>query len=271
MTFILGKRDETLASAIAHRVTDRDRQIATDLYEHRVLTARQFYELHFDSLDRAQDRLTQLQQLQVVDRFRPYRRHGSHPYHYVLGPSGALLLSSERGIDPDDLDYSQTRRLRLLASQQLRHQVEANGIITRLAHALRSLPGAALIEWRGQRRCTRSWGELVRPDSHLRLQLPNGPLEAWLEHDRGTETQRRLQDKLDRYDELALAIEQPITLLLTLLADRREQETRRALQPTSDVLLLTTTVERHQADPLTANWLPAASQTRIALSDLPAR
>lgn len=271
MTFILGKRDEALASAITHRITSRDRRIAADLYEHRVLTARQVYELHFDSLDRAQDRLTQLQQLQVVDRFRPYRRHGSHPYHYVFGPSGVLLLASERGIDPDDLDYTQARRLRLMASQQLRHQVEANGIITRLAHALRSLPGAALVEWRGQRRCTQSWGELVRPDSQLSLQLRDGMLEAWLEHDRGTETQRRLQDKLDRYDELALALEQPITLLLTLLTERREQETHRALQPTSDVLLLTTTVERHHANPLAANWLPAASETRVALTDLPVR
>jgi Replication-relaxation len=265
------KAEDALAIAIARRITDRDRQIATSLYEHRVLTAQQIYELYFDSLDRARDRLAQLHALRVIERFRPYRQRGSHPYHYLLDHAGALLLSSERGIDPSDLDYSRARTLRLASSQQLTHQVQANGIVTALAHALRATPGTDLVQWRGQRGCAQTWGELVRPDSYLRLQLPTGWVEAWFEHDRSTETHARLQDKLDRYAELAIALEQQVTLLLTLTSDHREQEVRRTLLPTSDVLLLTTTTARHHADPLAANWLPAASQARIAITDLPAR
>jgi Replication-relaxation len=220
------------------------------------------------SLDRAQRRLAQLHQLGVVERFRPYRQQGSHPYYYLLDHAGALLISSERGIEVGELDYSRAKTLRLASSQQLRHQVETNGVVTRLAQALRATAGAALLEWWGQRRCARSWGELVRPDAHLRMQLPTGALALSLEHDRSTENHARLQEKLDRYEELALALEQPLTLLLTLTRERREREARHALRPTGDVLLLSTTVERHHADPLASNWLPAAGQTRIALEDL---
>ncbi len=146
--------------------------------------------------------------------------------------------------------------------------MQANGIVTRLAQALRARPGAALIEWRGQRRCAQTWGELVRPDAHLRLQLQSGALALWLEHDRSTETHARLQDKLERYEELALAVEQPVTLLLTLLSERREREVRRTLRASGVVLLLTSTIERHRACPLAANWLPAAGETPLALEDL---
>lgn len=207
--------------------------------------------------------------LNVVERFRPYRQgYGSHPYHYLLAHAGALLIASERGVEVGELDWTRAKTLRLAASQQLTHQVQTNGIVTRLAQALRASPSAGLLEWRGQRACAQTWGELVRPDSYLRLQLPAHPLEVWLEHDRSTETHARLQDKLDRYEELALALEQPITLLLTLTSDRREQEARRTLRPAGEVLLATTTLERHHADPLAANWLPAHSRTRLLMSEL---
>ncbi len=257
-----------LAVAIARRITDRDRQIANSLYEHRVLTAQQVHELYFDSLDRTRDRLAQLHELRVVERFRPYRQYGSHPYHYLLDQAGALLLASDRGIDVGELDYSPARTLRLASSQQLTHQVQANGIVTRLAQAVRATPGAGLVEWRGQRRCAQTWGELVRPDSYLRLQFPTGQVEAWLEHDRSTETLARLQDKLDRYSELAIALEQRLMLLLTLISDRREHEVRRALRPTDEVRLLTTTIERHQADPLAPNWLALDTERRMSLDQL---
>jgi hypothetical protein len=203
-------------------------------------------------------------QLQIVER----RQYGSHPFHYLLDDAGALLLASERAVEPAELDHSRAKNLRLVSSQQLRHQVEANGIVTRLAQSLRATPGAALLEWRGQRRCSQSWGELVRPDGYLRLQLAGAHQKLWLEHDRSTETHACLQEKLERYEELTLALEHPVTLLLTLLSDRREREVRRTLRPSGEVHLLTTTSERHHADPLAANWLPARGENRIALADL---
>ena len=193
MSVRTGRAEDELAGAIARRITERDRQITGALYEHRVLTAQQVHELYFDSLDRAQRRLAQLHELGVLERFRPYRQYGSHPYHYLLAHAGALLLASERGVEVSELDWTRAKTLRLAASEQLAHQVQANGIVTRLAQALRATPGAALVEWRGQRRCAQAWGELVRPDSFLRLQLPAGQVQLWLEHDRSTETHACLQ------------------------------------------------------------------------------
>lgn len=271
MSLRTSRGEDAAANAIARRITERDRAIAKTLYEHRVLTSQQLCELYFDSLDRARERLAQLHELEILERFRPYRQYGSHPYHYVLDRNGAQLIASERGVEVSELDYSRAKTLRLASSQQLRHQVQANGLVTRLAQALRSTPGAALLEWRGQRRCAQTWGELVRPDGFVRLQLPGGPLDLWLEYDRATEPHHRLQEKLDRYEELTLALEHPITLLLTLPGERREREIHRALHATGDMLLLTTTAERHHADPLASNWLTACAERRITLAQLATR
>jgi hypothetical protein len=260
--------EEALARSLAPRITERDRAICRVLYEHRVLAAGQLHELYFDSIERARKRLAQLYELRVLERFRPYRQRGSHPYHYLLDRNGAQLIASERGIDAGDLDWSQARTLRLASSQQLRHQVETNGLVTRLAQDLRATPGAALVEWRGQRRCAQAWGELVRPDSYVRLALPAGEVEVWLEHDRATEPHARLQDKLDRYEEFALALERPITLLLSVPSERRERAVHRALRPAGDVLLLTGTSCRHHEDPLGSNWLAPGADRRTTLAEL---
>jgi hypothetical protein len=115
--------------------------------------------------------------------------------------------------------------LRLATSAQLGHLIEASGFFTRLAQALRVAPGAALLEWSGQRRCAQRWGDLVRPDGHARLALPTGDLEICLEWDRATEQHARLRDKLDRYEELALGL--PLTLLF-VAPDQPTRRTRRS-------------------------------------------
>jgi hypothetical protein len=125
-----------------------------------------------------------------------------------------------------------------------------------------------LLEWSGQRRCAQRWGELVRPDDHARLALPTGRLEAWLERDRATEPHARPRDKLDRYEELALALGQPLTLLFVAPASGASATSSDGLRPTDGVRVLTTTVERHDADPLAANWLIAGVERRVALADL---
>jgi hypothetical protein len=131
------RADDARIAAVAAHVTDRDRAVCEALYEHRVLTVTEVAQLHFDSLERARKRLALLHQLGVLDRFRPYREQGSHPYHYLLDRLGAQLIAAERGIDPADLDWTRAKSLRLVASSQLRHLVEASGFFTRLAQALR--------------------------------------------------------------------------------------------------------------------------------------
>jgi hypothetical protein len=250
--------DDALVSAVARRLTDRDRAICRSLYEHRVLTVAQLCELHFDGIERARKRLTQLHQLRVLERFRPYRQYGSSPYHYVLDRLGADVVAAERGLSASELGWNRNNPLQLATSAQLRHLTETNGFFTRLARALRARADAALIEWRGQRRCAGAWGDVVRPDGYVRLRLHDRALEAWLEWDRASEQHSRLADKLDRYEELAVIVERHVTLLLVAPSDRRERHTRRRLRRADDVAILTTTAPRHHADPLGPNWLDAA-------------
>lgn len=261
------KADDALVAALAAHVTDRDRAICDALYEHRVLTATQVAQLHFGSLERARKRLALLHQLEVLERFRPHRDQGSHPFHYVLDRLGAQLVAAVRGVDVADLDWSRAKSLRLATSSQLRHLVEASGFFTRLAEALRRGPGS-LLQWSGQRRCARRWGDLVRPDGHGRLALPTGTLDVWLEWDRATETHARLRDKLDRYEDLALALDQPLTLLFVAPSDRRERHILDGLRQSTDVRVLTTTGERHHADPLATNWLRPRAERRVGLAGL---
>jgi hypothetical protein len=106
------RADDALVAALAAHVTPRDRAICEALYEHRVLTATQLAQLHFNSLERARKRLTILHQLWVLERFRPHRDQGSHPYHYLLDRLGAQLVAAERGLDLADLDWTRAKTLR---------------------------------------------------------------------------------------------------------------------------------------------------------------
>jgi hypothetical protein len=260
--------DEALIDAVSHRLTERDRVICERLYEHRVLTSIQVHELLFDSAYRARKRLLELHRLRVVERFRPYRQYGSHPHHYLLDEVGARVVAAERGVEPIELDWSRARALKLASSGQLRHQVEANGFFTRLAIALRAEPGWEPAEWWGQRRCGQAWGELVRPDGYCQINRGVRAIGLWLEWDRGTEPLDRIAGKLERYEELALALERELNVLIVAPGERREREIRRALRASADARALTTTADRHHRDPLARNWLGAETALRVALGEL---
>lgn len=60
--------------SLGSRLTDRDRQIALDCYDHHVLTTEQLVRLHFAGLRTATARLDALYKLRVLDRFRPPAR-----------------------------------------------------------------------------------------------------------------------------------------------------------------------------------------------------
>jgi hypothetical protein len=89
---------------VQHQLTERDWRLLGWLYDHSVLTSFQIAQALFPSLNRAQRRLTQLTQLTelgLLERFRPFRlQGGSHPYHYALAHTGALVVAAARGDEP---------------------------------------------------------------------------------------------------------------------------------------------------------------------------
>lgn len=254
--------------SILGQITDRDMQLLLQLYEHKVLTTHQVYELHFSSHHRAVRRLSHLYDRGMLDRFRPPRRPGSYPYHYVLDDHGARLVAGYLGTELKALKFRKDRLLRLSRSRYLRHLREVNGFFTRLAHECRrAADGTSLPLWLGERR---SALPPIRPDGLGVVKDSTGEISFWLEVDLGTETHARLEEKMHRYGTTRLFPKDlPHAVLFSFHSEDRETRARRALFNLANYTVATTTLARHQADPLGPIWLPIRAGRRLSLLGLP--
>jgi hypothetical protein len=190
------------ALRLAWHLTDRDRQIALDCFEHHVLTTSQIKRLHFTDTRTATTRLSVLYRLRVLDRFRPSlpRGQGTAPYHWILDEGGALIAAAERDVQRAKLGWQHTVAVRVATSPKLTHHLEVNEFVVRLAVEARAA-GGTLAEWYGERTLhSFSNGKLI-PDSYAVLRLHDqAPLHVLVELDRGTETLDRLRAKAERYE-----------------------------------------------------------------------
>jgi hypothetical protein len=253
-------------AALARRLTDRDRRVCRLLWDHRVLTTQQLTSLCFPSRHAATHRLLQLQRLDVVDRFRPFRPTGSAPFHYVLGTMGAHILAAEQGATASELGYHRGQALAIAHSQRLAHLVGVNGFFAALAATASRRIDAALTAWWSERRCAQRWGHLVRPDGYGRWTEAGTTVEFFLEYDTGTETITRVTNKLHGYTDLATASGIRTPLLLVLPNSRRESEVRRAIG-TPDVPVATAVSPI--TDPAAVVWLDLAEHDqRVRLAAL---
>lgn len=196
-------RERNIAELPAH-LTDRDRRIALDCYEHHVLRTDQLKRLHFTGLRTAAARLGLLYELRVLDRFRPGARRGDGtlPYHWILDEAGALIVADHKGIEPSQLHYTHADALRYASSRNLTHHIEANEFFTRLAVDANRAHGA-LSEWYGVRTLAHLFAGTLLPDGYCVLNLPDrAPLHVLLELDRSTESSQILREKAKRYTEI---------------------------------------------------------------------
>lgn len=246
--------------------TRRDLHLCLDLFEHRVLTTQQIFELRFASLRRAQRRLLILQQRGIVDRFRPFRSTGSHPWHYILGDVGIEIVSSWRGADRKKLGLHMERLRAIAHSPRLTHLIEVNAFFSRLAYRCRNGPGPQLVDWWSERRCTVEWGGIVRPDGLGRLQGHGVDVRFFVELDRGTENFSRLEEKLARYARVSRFSDSPGVLLFLFPSERRETEARSVLFNCGMLVLTASNVLAAQ-DPLGRCWLPIAGDRRVSVLD----
>jgi hypothetical protein len=254
--------------SIATSLTERDQRICSDLFEHRILTTIQLYELHFHTYARARKRLLQLYRLGLVWRTRPPKHPGSLPWHYVLDEPGALVVADSRGIERNELTFRFDKVLGIIDSQRLRHLRETNGFFTRLAYACRTSDRAyRLAEWWGERTCVERWQGLIQPDGLGRLEGPEGSMSFALELDRGTESRDRLAEKLERYALIASGPDAPDAVLFCFASRERGQSAREVLTRPG-VPVATTSLERHRADPLGPVWRPVGEDRRKRLIDL---
>jgi hypothetical protein len=251
----------------ASGTTRRDLRLCLDLYDHRVLTTDQVFELRFNSLNRAQKRLLILHRRNIVERFRPFRSTGSYPWHYILGEVGIDMVASWRGVERKEVGLRMDRLRAIAYSPRLAHLVEVNGFFCRLAYRCRSGQLLRLAAWWNERRCAAEWRGMVRPDGLGRLQGPGVDVRFFLELDRGTENSSRLEEKLTRYARAARFPDAPEALLFVFPTERREAEARRALF-NCGMLLLTGSRGHAGEDPLSPSWLPIGGDQRIRIIDV---
>lgn len=248
-------------------ITDRDHEICLSIFEHGILTTRQIYQLYFDSESRARRRLAQLWKLEILVRRRPRKRPGSHPWHYRLDRLGMLIVAELQGVEPKDITYRIDTTLGLVESQRLKHTRERNSFFTALAYACRFTEGYTFDSWIGEEACKAHW-KYVKPDGFARIQTPREPVSILVELDLGTETLGELAAKLDRYRLISRFEQVPDALLFCFNSDKRERSARRALGGCG-IPIATSTIERHQADPLGRTWLPLDADHRVPLEGLP--
>jgi hypothetical protein len=282
---------------LARHLTWRDREIATCLYDHQVLATGQLELLFFSSRRRCQDRLLFLYRERVIDRFYPHGPFGSGKpqAHWLLDDAGAILVASSLGIEPKRLGWQ--RREDWASHTQLAHRLGANQFVCDLIAATLPDPHMGVTAWDSTRRAAERLGsnapvELVRPDAGLILDVPTGAIECFLEWDRATETQQRLEDKIERYKLAEARLHdqtQMCNVLFVVPGPGRIATLRRAyiaLEPKRErhrqdsslvnldgrwPILATTTTALHDAGPLGRVWGSIADLTQppVALSELP--
>ncbi len=243
-------------AALASRLTDRDRQIALDCYEHRVLTTEQLRRLHFVAARTARERLQELRQLRLLTSFRPQRQpgQGSAPNHWVLDEAGALVVAAELGLERKELRWQAASALAIAASSKLAHQLAVNEFCSRLAADAR-VAGGKLERWWGERRAAQLLDRIVTSDAYLRLRTGNGvELELLLELDRGTEDHQRLRDKARRYTKALRRSDRHLQVLLLVPSFARAERANAELTTS--------------AAPITAAvWTPDRGRSPLRLID----
>jgi Replication-relaxation len=262
----VSSRSASSATSYAHRLTKRDFEILVQLYEHRVLTTRQIYELHFDTYTRASKRMLQLYRLGLVERFRPHTPTGSAPWHYTLDEPGARLVAARQEIDFKDFTFKKARIFDVVGSPRLRHRVECNGFFARLTLACRRRGWR--LEWIGERRACSSWDSIISPDGIGRIVAGDREISFFLEYDRGTENHDQLENKTYRYRIVGRTARSEDALLFVFPSGARERCARSALVDASVPVATAVRgdVLRH---PLGTVWLPLHEDRRRMILDLP--
>jgi predicted transcriptional regulator len=253
-------------TSYSHRLTRRDFEILIQLYEHRVLTTPQIYELHFDTHTRASKRMLQLYRLGLVERFRPHTPTGSAPWHYTLDEPGARLVAARQEIDFKDFTFKKARIFDVVGSPRLRHRVECNGFFARLTRACRGRGWE--LEWIGERRAARRWDSVISPDGIGRIVAGDRGISFFLEYDRGTENHDQLENKTYRYRIVGRTATSEDTLLFVFPSAARERYARSALIGAS-VPVATAVRSDAFRHPLGPVWLPLDDDRRRPILDVP--
>jgi hypothetical protein len=241
---------------LASHLTERDRHIAKDCFEFRVLTTSQIMRLYFPSTRTATARLDMLYRLRMLDRFRPSvpMGEGTAPYHWFLDEAGALIVADLLGRDRSELGWQHSVAASIATSQKLDHHVEVNEFLTRLAvEAHRA--GGALPEWYGERSLHQMFSGTMIPDGYGVLKLPRRrELHFLVELDRASEPSARLRKKAEDYERNLpySALRKLDVLVLLLVPSARRARTARHAVADSAAPIVVAVWSKHSTDSVVA-------------------
>lgn len=278
---------------VAHRLTDRDFAIITDLARFRLFTLKQLQRLYFESNSSARDRIATLTEMGLLQRFRPHTRAA---YRYLLGLHGLKIVHANRvedyERDPEGPILGERRPKpgrapskasaeayaeRIIASAHRSHLEGCNDFYSRLSAACRLDRGVELARW-----YTEAEADFISPLANLRadgafdLDAPHGAAAFYYEYDTGTEPLARLVRKAETFAqeaerELSIRHERVASgryrdyrvvgyMVIELTKPQRETNFHRELAQRGRPVLVATTTADRSADPLGPIWRQAGTQ-----------
>ena len=195
---------------ILQHLTQRDLVLLTALHDYRYLDTRLLELLFFPSSRSTQIRIKALHELGQIHRWKLSQPPGNYRLHslVLLSPRGARVLAATLSEDPRH--HVKRAEDAMFHCFNLTHDLEANGFFVGLAAASRGLPDQGLYHWVGEaqqralfRARSREGADTRQPasDSWGRYLAPTGSITFDLELDRGTESMKRLGDKVRGYIE----------------------------------------------------------------------
>ncbi|RKS10254.1 protein involved in plasmid replication-relaxation [Nocardiopsis sp. Huas11] len=264
---------EQTLTRLAPRITDRDRQILAGLWEHNVMTTHHLRRIYFPEAGprRARSRILTLHRYGLTNRFRRHAHDRNAPDHWILSPTGAVLVALGQDKEPDALNFRSDRALALAHSARLDHILGLAETRARFLESAREV-GARLRHWYGERECERRWGRHIRPDAYVHWEQGATNMDAFVEYDTGTETLTQLKNKMPGYARLARESKMASIVLVLVHSDQREANAARKLAKdcTGTVGVYLSTHQRLAlhgvAEPI---WRLAHCPDRVALGDIP--
>lgn len=189
---------EQRAVDAARRMTARDRAILFALFDYKILLTEQIRVLFFRSLRRCQDRLRELADMELIEKWHPPqpRSVGKAPGHWFLREPGARIVAAMKRVSRSRLPWMP--RETLVNDVYLPHRLSVNAFFCALIEASIGCEGHGLQEWKTER-TVRTRNGSIRHDGFGCYLHPSGACSFYLEYDRGTETRSQLADKLTGY------------------------------------------------------------------------
>jgi hypothetical protein len=181
---------------------ERDRQILAAVGQHRFLSREQIERLFFGTTTRANFRLQKLYQHKFLNRLHLPTVRGSSQAIYCLDRNGVEVAAEALGVPPATIPWKYKNRD--VGALFLKHLLGVNDVRIAFEVAARENSGHELLLWLPEQDAKNGYGwhsgsKVLAPDAYGRYGFGDRVISFFVELDRATMTNKRWQEKVDRY------------------------------------------------------------------------